>query len=187
MLHSNFENYKDAAFDCLYYLPSYSAVTSRISSISFAKEVAISIQSLGFSTITASMFNFPMDLCVQRIFKLLTRQRCEKISSRRQGKKISFEGWPPLHLCDPISVPSLQIVDGSRVTSLATLHFSPSLLSTLEFEGQPWAPHYPPSRVSPFNTRWSALWLARCSKVTVIGSLSGSRLDSPSRPLTVPL
>ena len=44
-----------------------------------------------------------------------------------------------------------------------------------------------PSRVSPFYTRRSALRLARCSKVPVIGSLSGSRLDSPSRPLTVPL
>ena len=44
-----------------------------------------------------------------------------------------------------------------------------------------------PSRVSPFNTRRSALRLARCSKVLVIGSLSESRLDSPSRPLTVPL
>ena len=33
----------------------------------------------------------------------------------------SFGGWPPLHLCDLISVP-LQKVDGSRVTSLATLH-----------------------------------------------------------------
>ena len=54
----------------------------------------------------------------------------------------SFEGWPPHHLCDP-SVPSLQIVDGSRVTSLATLQFSPSLLSTLEFDGQPWVPHCP--------------------------------------------
>ena len=29
--------------------------------------------------------------------------------------------------------------------------------------------------------------MARCSKVPVIGSLSESRLDSPSRPLTVPL
>ena len=38
-----------------------------------------------------------------------------------------------------------------------------------------------------FNTRRSALRLARCSKVPVIGSFSGSRLDSPSRPLTVPL
>ena len=54
-----------------------------------------------------------------------------------------FEGWPPLHLCDLISVPSLQIVDGSRVTSLATLHISLSLLSSLEFDGQPWAPHCP--------------------------------------------
>ena len=53
------------------------------------------------------------------------------------------EGWPPHHLCDPISVPSLQIVDGSRVTSLATLLFSPSLLSSLEFDGQPWVPHCP--------------------------------------------
>ena len=55
----------------------------------------------------------------------------------------SFEGWPPFHLCDSLSVPSLQIADGSRVTSLATLHFSPSLLSTLEFDDQPWAPHCP--------------------------------------------
>ena len=46
---------------------------------------------------------------------------------------------------------------------------------------------YLPSRVSLFNTRRSALRLARCSKVPVIGSLSGSRLDSPSRPLKVPL
>ena len=46
---------------------------------------------------------------------------------------------------------------------------------------------YLPSRVSPFNTRRSALRLARCSKVPVIGSLSESRLDSPSRPSTVPL
>ena len=39
------------------------------------------------------------------------------------------------------------------------------------------------------NLQWDS-WrqdLARCSKVTVIGSLSGSRLDSPYRPLTVPL
>ena len=43
-----------------------------------------------------------------------------------------------------------------------------------------------PSRVSPFNTRRSALWLARCSKVPVIGSFFGSRLDSRFRPLTVP-
>ena len=40
---------------------------------------------------------------------------------------------------------------------------------------------------TPFYTRRSALRLARCSKVPVIGSLSGSPLDSPSRPLTVPL
>ena len=45
---------------------------------------------------------------------------------------------------------------------------------------------YLPSRVSPFNTRRSALRLARCSKVPVIGSLSGesaglsfSSFDSP--------
>ena len=44
-----------------------------------------------------------------------------------------------------------------------------------------------PSCVSPFNTRRSALWLARCSKVPVTGSFSGSRLDSRFRPLTVPL
>ena len=118
----------------------------------------------------------------------------------------SCEGWPPLHLCDLISVPSFQIVDGFRVTSLATLHFSLSLLSSWEFDGQPGPAlpyrcgllrsavfslallsRYPPSRVSPIHTRRSALRLARRSKVPVIGSLLGSRLDSPSRPLTVPL
>ena len=31
----------------------------------------------------------------------------------------------------------------------------------------------------PLNTRWSVLWLVRCSKVPVGGSFSGSRLDSP--------
>ena len=31
----------------------------------------------------------------------------------------------------------------------------------------------------PLNTRWSVLWLVRCSKVPVGGSFSRSRLDSP--------
>ena len=31
----------------------------------------------------------------------------------------------------------------------------------------------------PLDTRWSVLWLVRCSKVPVGGSFSGSRLDSP--------
>ena len=31
----------------------------------------------------------------------------------------------------------------------------------------------------PLNTRWSVLWLVRCSKVPVGGSFSGSQLDSP--------
>ena len=31
----------------------------------------------------------------------------------------------------------------------------------------------------PLNTRWSVLWLVRCSKIPVGGSFSGSRLDSP--------
>ena len=37
----------------------------------------------------------------------------------------SFEGWPPLHLCDLTSVPSLQIVDGSRslLSRLCKFHF----------------------------------------------------------------
>ena len=51
----------------------------------------------------------------------------------------TFEGW----FCDLISVLSLQMVDGSRVTCLATLQFSPFLLSTLQFDSQPWAPHCP--------------------------------------------
>ena len=53
----------------------------------------------------------------------------------------TFERWPPIHHCGPIPVPSLQVVDGSRITSLAPLPFSPSLLNVMTFDSQPWAPH----------------------------------------------
>ena len=116
--------------------------------------------------------------------------------------------WPPLHFRDLSSVPSLQTVDGSKVTSLACFIFpSPSLSSTLEFDGQPWsrivfslrapllgrlllgAPLPVPSSLVflPLNTRWSVLWLVRCSKVPVGGSFSGSRLDSPVSTSDSPL
>ena len=39
----------------------------------------------------------------------------------------------------------------------------------------------------PLNTRWSVLWLVRCSKVPVGGSFSGSRLDSPFSIFDSPL
>ena len=68
----------------------------------------------------------------------------------------------PTASLDPRNTFTLRVL-GSSVFSLALL--SQSL----------------PSRVSPFYTRRSALRLARCSKVPVIGSLLGSRLDSPSR------
>ena len=118
----------------------------------------------------------------------------------------SCEGWPPLHLCDLISVPSLPIwtVLGSLLWRLCNFTFSLGFLGVRRPALGPALPYrcgllrsavfslallsrYPPSRVSPINTRRSALRLARRSKVPVIGSWLGSWLDSPSRPLTVPL
>ena len=94
-------------------------------------------------------------------------------------------GWPPLHLCDLSSVPSLQMVDGSKVTSLACfLHhlFRVAWSSTASPGSRIVFSLRAPGRSSPgtFLSRvWSVLWLVRCSKVPVGGSFSGSRLDSP--------
>ena len=118
-------------------------------------------------------------------------------------------GWPPLHFRALSSVPSLQTVDGSKVTFLACFIIpSPSLYRV------PWsstaspgprivlslrapllgrllrgAPLPVPSSLVflPHNTRWSVLWLVRCSKVPVGGSFSGSRLDSPFSIFDSPL
>ena len=110
-----------------------------------------------------------------------------------------LERWSPLYNCGPSSVPSSQMVDGSKVTFLASvLSIHLPLLSTSELYGQPRTPHclrcgflvcpsspwssFPgtfPLVFPSFNTRWSVPWLERCSKVPVSGSFSGSLLDSP--------
>ena len=95
-----------------------------------------------------------------------------RVAPPRSHRMIAAEAYAtpqPSRLCRWWTAP------GSFSSSSSFYLSSPSLSQSL------------PSRVSPFYTRRSALRLARCSKVPVIGSLSGSRLDSPSRPLTVPL
>ena len=109
------------------------------------------------------------------------------------------------HTCDPSSVPSLQMVDGSLVTVLASLVLSYSLSSsTSEPGGLLSSPQrvprcgllcssafslcsfpsislsqYLPSRVSAsIRYGWCCGWWRR-SKVPVSGSFFGSLLDSP--------
>ena len=108
------------------------------------------------------------------------------VDEREHGHRWAFTcTWPPsfsyliastgglamIHILRPLSRPVF--ADGGRLSG----HSHRPHRSTQSL----------PSRVSPFYTRWWALRLARCSKVPVISSFLGSRLDSPSRSLTVPL
>ena len=108
------------------------------------------------------------------------------------------EQWPLVfHTCDPLSVPSWQMTDGSMVTVLASLMLSFFLLE--HFGGWRTVPatrpslrapllvrlllvllsQYLPSRVSaPIRYGWYCGWW-QCSKVPVSSSFFGSLLDSP--------
>ena len=112
-------------------------------------------------------------------------------------------------ICDPLSVPSLRIADGSIVTFLSLFTLLSFLLSssTSESDGQLGSPRrvhrcgilllarlllvllclYLPSRVCALiRYGWYCGWW-RCSKVPVRCSFFGSLLDSPFfRSMTVP-